>query len=316
MDDRRSMLLRRVFQILVREGFKVSDPTIGSLLSFDLIAKRERIRLIIKILQNIDTFKNSNALEMIKISKLTSGTPLVVGEKAGTGMLERGVVYYRHSVPILSSDSFQDYIEGELPCISSGPGGFYVSIDGEMLHRRREELGYSIGYISNKIGVSRRSISLYESGSSITIDIFLKLERILKEDIRRGIDLTEVSNSLEMPPEEEKISNEFLREVLEIMINNGFDFHALKRAPFDAITKESVEEFLLVGLLESMNGRKERIEALRNLSRIFENDAFLVSRVETDRENIGGCPVINVSELRLINEKERLQRIIDKRKSI
>ncbi|MCL4307707.1 MAG: transcriptional regulator [Candidatus Thermoplasmatota archaeon] len=315
MDDRRAAVLRKVFQILLREGFNVSDPNLGNLLSFDLIAKRDRLRLIIKILQNIDTFKSPNALEMIRISKLTDGTPLVIGEKAGSGALERGVIYYRHSIPILSAESFSDYVDGDRPCISSGPGGFYVSIDGELLHRRREELGYSIGYLSNKIGVSRRSISLYESGSAVTVDVFLKLEEILREDLRKSINLMEISDSLQMPSEEGEITNEFLREVLEIMIGNGFDFHAMRRAPFDAITKESMREFLLVGLLETLNGKRERIEALRNVSAIFENDAFLVSRTSTERENIAGCPVISVSELRGISEKEQLQRIIEKRKT-
>lgn len=314
MEDRRTAVLNRVFRSLVRSGFNVSDPTLGNLLSFDLIARRERLRLIIKILQNIDTFRGSNALEMIRISKLTRGTPLVVGEKAGNGLLERGVVYYRHSIPMLSAESFQDYIEGEQPCISSGPGGFYVSIDGETLHRKREELGYSIGYLSNKIGVSRRSISLYESGSSITVDIFLKLERILGEDLRRGIDLTEVAENLEMPQDEENIANEFLREVFEIMISNGFDFHTMKRAPFDAIARESMEDFLLVGLMETLNGKREKIDALRNVSRIFENEAFLVSRMNTGKENIVGCPVISVSELRQIGDRDTLLNIIEKRK--
>ncbi len=306
--------MNKVFRSLIRSGFNVSDPTLGNLLSFDLIARREKLRLIIKILQNIDTFRGSNALEMIRISKLTRGTPLVVGEKAGNGLLERGVVYYRHSIPMLSAESFQDYIEGEQPCISSGPGGFYVSIDSEALHRKREELGYSIGYLSNKIGVSRRSISLYESGSSITIDIFLKLERILGEDLRKGIDLTEVAANLEMPQDEENIANEFLREVFEIMISNGFDFHAMRRAPFDAIARESVEDFLLVGLIETLNGRREKIDALRNISRIFENDAFLVSRMQTDKENIVGCPIISVSELRQIGDRDTLINLIEKRK--
>lgn len=76
-----------------------------------------------------------------------------------------------------------------------------------------------------------------------------------------------------------------------------------------------MREFLLVGLLETLNGKRDRIEALRNVSAIFENDAFLVSRMSTERENIAGCPVISVNELRGISEKEQLQRIIEKRKT-
>ena len=299
----------------MREGFRVSDPNLGGSSSFDLIAKREKLKLIIKVLQNVDTLRGSNASEMIRISKLTYAAPLVIGEKAGGGPLERGVVYYRHRVPILSPDSFYDYVEGELPFISSGPGGYYASIDGGRLHRRRAELGFSIGYLSNKIGTSRRSVSLYESGSAVTIDIFLKLEEVLGEDLGRAIDLIEVSRCLEMPLEDSIMESEFLKEVLGLMIRQGFDFHPVRKSPFDAIMKEEVEEFSLIGLLESLSEKMDRISAMRNISEIFENESFIISRLKTDKELLGGCPVINLSELKGIDEKEKLQTIIQKRKT-
>lgn len=299
----------------MREGFKVSDPYIGGSVSFDLIARREKLRLIVKILHNIDTLRSSSAAEMIRISKLTYAAPLVIGEKAGGGPLERGVVYFRHKVPILSLDSFQDYIEGDLPFISSGPGGFYASIDGEKLHRRREILGYSIGYLSNKICTSRRSISLYESGSAVTIDVFLKLEEVLRDDLRKGIDLTELSRALDMPEEESPSELEYLKEIVDLMISRGFDFHPVRRSPFDAILKEQVEEFFLIGLLETMGQKIDRINAMINIGQIFENESFIISRLYTEREAVGGCPVIKLSELAGIDEKEKLQALIEKRKS-
>ena len=314
MEDRRYALVRHIFKILTRDGFRVSNPDLGGLVSFDLIAKRERMKFIIKVLQNIDTFRGSNAEEMIRISKLTYSAPLVIGEKAGSGPLERNVVYYRHHIPILSPESFSDYIEGDRPCISSGPGGFYVSMDVDLLHRRREELGFSIGYLSNKIGTSRRSISLYESGGAVTIDVFLKLEKILNRDISRAIDLLEIATRLEMPVEDSSVENEFLKEVISIMMNQGFDFHTIKKSPFDAIARESMEESFLIGLLESLSEKIERISAMKNISQIFENEAFIISHSSTEKEAIGGCPVVNLSELRNIGEVERLQRLIEKRK--
>ena len=314
MEDRRSLIVRHIFDLLTREGFRVSDPMPGGAAGFDVIAKRERLRLIIKVLQNIDTLRNSSAMELIRISKLTYASPLVVGEKAGGGPLEHGVVYFRHRVPILSPDTFQDYIEGEMPFISSGPGGFYASIDGRRLHQRREELGYSIGYLSNKIGTSRRSISLYESGSAVTIDVYLKLEEVLGEDLCRSIDLADISRNLEMPPEESPMENDFLLEILNLMMMHGLDFHPVRKFPFDAVMKETIEEFFLIGLLESLDQNLVKINAMRNISQIFENDSFVISKLRTSREHLGGCPVINLSELREIQEKEKLQNLIEKRK--
>ena len=314
MEDRRSAIVKHIFDLLTREGFRVSDPLLGGATGFDFIAKRERLRLIIKVLQNIDTLRGPSAMELIRISKLTYAAPIVVGEKTGGGPLEHGVVYFRHRVPILSPDTFHDYIEGEMPFISSGPGGFYASIDGRRLHQRREELGFSIGYLSNKIGTSRRSISLYESGSAVTIDVYLKLEEVLGEDLGKSIDLTDISKNLEMPPEESPLENDFLVEVLNLMMMHGMDFHPVRKFPFDAIMKETIEEFFLIGLMESLDHNLLRINAMKNISQIFGNDSFVISRLRTSKELLGGCPVINMSELREIHEKEKLQTLIEKRK--
>ena len=314
VEDRRSAIVKHIFDLLTREGFRVSDPLPGGATGFDIIAKRERLQLIIKVLQNIDTLRATSAMELIRISKLTYASPLVVGEKTGGGPLERGVVYFRHRVPILSPDTFQDYIEGEMPFISSGPGGFYASIDGKRLHQKREELGFSIGYLSNKIGTSRRSISLYESGSAVTIDIYLKLEEVLGEDLVKSIDLIDIARNLEMPPEESATDNEFLLEVLNLMLSQGLDFHPVRKFPFDAVMKETIEDFFLIGLLESLEQKIVKINAMHNISQIFENDSFVISKMRTTKELLGGCPVINLTELRDIHEKEKLQKLIEKRK--
>lgn len=315
MEDRRAAIVKHIFDILVREGFRVSDPALGGSPSFDIIAKREELKFVIKILQNIDTLRSSSAAEMIRISKLTYAIPLVVGEKAGGGLLERGVIYYRHKVPILSPDTFYDYIGGELPFISSGPGGYYASMDGKKLQQRRIEMGFSIGYLSKKIGTSRRSISLYESGSAVTIDIFLKLEEVLDEDLGKTIDLYEVSKFLEMPIEDSALESEFLKEVLGLMVGQGFDMHPVRRSPFDAIMNVPVEEFSLIGLLETLSNRMNRISAMRNISEIFENESFIISRMNTEKEHIEGCPVIKLSELRKMDDREDLKILIERRKT-
>lgn len=315
MEDRRTAIVKHIFDILIREGFKVSDPSLGSSPSFDIIARREDLKLVIKILQNIDTLRSTSAAEMIRISKLTYAIPLVVGEKAGGGPLERGVVYFRHKVPILSPDSFYDYVGGEQPFISSGPGGYYASINGKKLQERRMQMGFSIGYLSKKIGTSRRSISLYESGSAVTIDIFLKLEEVLDEDLGKSIDLIEVSKFLEMPMEDSVCDSEFLKEVLDLMVSQGFDMHPVKKSPFDAIMNVPVEEFSLIGLLETLTNRINRISAMRNISEIFENESFIISKMNTEKELLGGCPVIRLSELRKMDDSEDLKILIEKRKS-
>lgn len=305
-------MIKTLREKLESRGFKVSDPELDGFVSFDLVARRESERFILKVLQNVDTFKSINAGEIIRLSRITSSAAIVVGERGGSGSLQRGVVYYRHHVPILSLETFVDYVDGDMPYVYSGPGGFYVPIDGEAMRVAREEMGFSIGYVSNKIGTSRRSISLYESGNAATVDVFLKLEDLLMTDIRRKLDMLSASRRVpvETPPE---FSSGFMEEVFNIMIRGGYDFQSVRRSPFDAIAYERIETLLIVGLFEDMSSRTERAVAIRNVSEIFENIPLIISRTNTDKEHIGGCPVVNLSELRNTQDKRDIVQILVKK---
>lgn len=304
-------MIKTLHDRLTSKGFKVSDPELDGFVSFDLIARRESERFVLKVLQNVDTFKSVNAMEIIRLSNITSSVAVVIGERAGNGDLQHGVVYYRHHVPILSFRTFMDYIEGDTPYVYSGPGGFYVPIDGEALRKAREEVGYSIGFVSNRVGISRRSISLYETGSAATVDVFLKLENLLMKDIRKRVDMLNVATEI-MEEKGQAFANSFIEEVFNIMMKGGYDFHSMKRSPFDAIAYETLESLMLVGLFEDMSSRTERAAAIRNVSEIFENIPLVISKTNTDKEQIGGCHVVSLSKLRNAQDKRDLIRILVK----
>lgn len=314
MDEARSYLTGKLREFLVERDFAVSDRDFAGYPSFDITARRDDVRFIIKVLINIDTFREANAMELIKLASLVSASPMVIGDRASSGKLEQGVVYYRHSVPILSFETFKDYIDGDGPFITSGPGGYYVSIDGQALRRRREMLGYSIGYLSNKIGVSRRSISLYEAGSAVTVDIFLKLEELLDCDLRKFLNLMEIYRELKVSFSEE-YADDFFREAFELMMNRGYEMRGVKRSPFDAVAKERVEDVFLVGLLEDLAVKAERIRAIKHISDVFGTESLVISKMNTTRENYGGCPVLNLSEIKSSMDSSEIHNLIEKRKS-
>ncbi len=315
MDDRRSELIRYIFKYLVRDGFRVSDPNLNGLVSFDMIAVRERLKLIIKILHNVDTLRNTTALEMMKISKSTASAPIIIGERTGGGKLERGIIYYRHNVPIFSPESFYDYIEGERPYVCSGPGGIYVSINGEGLRELRERQKLSIGYVASRIGTSRRSVSLYENGSGVGIEVFEKLQGLFDSDLRKGLDLMELAITSKIPVHEEH-TDIFVSEITSAMLNQGYEIQTLRKSPFDAIAFGKEVISFLIDIMTKDVGTSNRISALNNLSNILENEAFLVSRNEDEKKSVGGCPVITLSELKRIDEPELLRDLIQKRKSL
>ncbi|WP_297215981.1 transcriptional regulator [Thermoplasma sp.] len=310
MEDKKDALISRTISMLLDNGFSVADMRGQFSASFDIIARRDLERYVLKVLYNIDTLKPTTAYELAKVAKFLRSTATIVGEKAGGGLLEDGVIYYRHGIPISSLETFRDYINGERPYIYSGPGGFYVKINGEALREMRMKMSLSIGYLSHYLGVSRRSISLYESGSSATIDIFLKLQEIIKGDLVDHQDLFKILP--EELPEEEKVQDIYVQMLLDILERIGLDTRPAYRMPFDVLARDEDVISLIASIL-SEDTENTKIQLMKRISDVLEEDAFLISKRSTTRENINGCPVVNLVDLERITEKDELLRMLEKR---
>jgi len=310
VEDKKDALISRTISMLLDNGFSVADMRGQFSASFDIIARRDLERYVLKVLYNIDTLKPTTAYELAKVAKFLRSTATIVGEKAGGGLLEDGVIYYRHGIPISSLETFRDYINGERPYIYSGPGGFYVKINGEALREMRMKMSLSIGYLSHYLGVSRRSISLYESGSSATIDIFLKLQEIIKGDLVDHQDLFKILP--EELPEEEKVQDIYVQMLLDILERIGLDTRPAYRMPFDVLARDEDVISLIASIL-SEDTENTKIQLMKRISDVLEEDAFLISKRSTTRENINGCPVVNLVDLERITEKDELLRMLEKR---
>ena len=186
---KRERLIEEVREALAKTGFYLSERHTERGLCFDVVARRDRALLLVKVLQNVDAFSKVNADELRMIARTLDGSPLVVGERSGTGPLEDGVIYSRFGVPILSRQTFLDFLEeGVPPFIFSAPGGLYVKLDTDALRRLREERQISLGTLAEIAGVSRRTIQMYLEGMSATVDIAIRLEEFLGEPIVVPVD--------------------------------------------------------------------------------------------------------------------------------
>jgi putative transcriptional regulator len=305
--DPRQELIKNIYDFLRKNDFTVSEPGLYGLVTFDLICRRGKEKYILKILYNVNTFSKIGVVPLIKMSAMTDSVALIIGEKAGNGKLETGVLYFRHGVPILSLESFEDYIEGNAPFVYSAPGGFYVGINGQKMRNLREKNDYSIGYIAQKLGVSRRSVSLYESGSSATIDIYLKLESILKGDISREIDIS-ISAEPDMPVSP---ASDFVNEVLGIMTSIGYTSEYISRNPFDGLSF-SAESRLIVGTFSDANENLNRIKAIKKISDVLEEIPIIVNREGISGKDVYGCRIISFSDLRKVYDIDRFYELLEK----
>ena len=247
-------IVKSVLKILSKAGFEVTDLIETKPRCFDVVARKEDLILLIKVLYNADSLKSEMASDMKLVAKLLKASPIVVGERFKVNYLERGVVYNRYGLPVVNTATFHDFIyEGIPPMIYSAPGGYYVRLDREKLKEARERKGLTVGMLARKLGVSRRLVKKYEEGADASLENAAKLENLLGEYVIKEIDLLNFAE-LSEEVEDKKLSdlNRSEEEIVEQLREIGLNVYAVKHAPFDIVSKISEqkceEEPILAGI--------------------------------------------------------------------
>ncbi len=302
---KREELLDATRHLLVRAGFYCSEVCRIRPSSFDFVARKDNMLMIVKVLNNIDSINEEVAKELLSISRFLDGVPVVVGRRSCSSLLEDDVVYFRYGVPIMTYETLKNYLQGMPPLITAAPGGFYVNIDGEMFHRMRNEMGYSVGHLARVAGVSRRAIRMYEEGERATIEVAERLAELMGTDFIKPINLWE-----EVWKEEVELRREINNELLRIVEKMGAFIFPTHRSPFHAIS-EMLNERIIVGIKERRIEEKARLIA--NISKVAERDSVIFME-HFSKEKIEGVPVVNKEELRRIRDMEALIELILERK--
>ncbi|WP_290598200.1 MULTISPECIES: transcriptional regulator [unclassified Archaeoglobus] len=270
-------LLESVVKILLKADFNVADLAETKPRCFDIVARKDDLILILKVLYNVDSMKSEAAEEMKKLTKILDASPMVIGERFKFDFLERGVVYTRYGLPVINLATFYDFIiEGIPPYVYSAPGGYYVKLDSEKIREVREKLGISIGEMAKLLGVSRRTIKKYEEGTDTSLPIAAKIEEILGTFAIKQIDLL---NFVDHEIEEEDISFEGKEgEILDQLRLIGLSVYPVKQAPFDAVSR--VEERQILTGIKQVREIEKRARLLGKISEALETKAAYI----TDRD--------------------------------
>jgi len=311
----RDRLIDEVREALAKTGFFLSERHSARGLCFDVVARRDRTLLLVKILQNVDALTKEHADELKLIAQTLEGVPLVVGERSGSGTLEDGVAYSRFGVAILGRPTFVDFLEeGVPPFIFSAPGGLYVSLDAEALRRAREERQVSLGTLADIAGVSRRTIQMYLEGMSATMEVAMRLEEFLGEPIVLPVDpfsfVAEVDRVLDSFAKLEA----FERDLFQRLRRLGYDVLPTTRSPFEAFTSRE-RTILLTGVGERDAPLDRKAAVVSNIGRVVEKDTVLFVERRSVRRSIQGVPVIAREEVRRAKDIDAVDELISERKS-
>jgi putative transcriptional regulator len=293
-----------VTSVMITAGFEVSERFSLRPRSFDLIARKNGTMLVIKVVSHIDSVSDDVASDLEIIASHLSGIPLIVGERARDAELERGAVYLRYGIYAVNVATLYDFfVEKIPPLVYASPGGLYVSINGEVLHEMRERRGMSLGDLGHLLGVSRRTISKYESGMGTTLDVAIRIEEVFNAGVVESIDiLTHESQRDKDQPERKDPSKPpipigFLEEI-------GMKLHTLRGAPFQALVTFD-EHTIFTGYGTAQKVIK-RAALIGNLSKIAKKHAMCVITDYYKERKIGRTLLIGEERLHHLRDGSEL----------
>jgi len=298
----REEMLKASDSTLRNAGFQISERCIARPSCFDFVARRRGQLAFVKVPLNIGCISGIDASELRSISACFSATPLFVCDKARDRPLEEDTVYTRYDIYAVTPKTLQDVVLRDMqPLIGAGPGGYYVSLDGEFIKKRRQKLGLSAGKLAELMGTSRRTVYGYERGmTKASVATAYNLEWIL------GVPVIRPVNLFEPPPPDIGFfamarrvicKNRFLRSVLKKLVRCNFRVAITRRAPFDFIAQFPEEGLNIVGGVADVREKDvdRRTKEIMSVSEMVRAHPVFI----TDRRHIpeNDIPVIRQEEL-------------------
>jgi len=244
--------LEKVELFLLKKGFIVKSLTRSS---FDILARKEGVILLVKVLEDANSINREYSEEMTSIASC-----IIVADKAGA-RLQDNVVYVRFGMWTINPITFFNCINSKMPFIMSNQAGLTASLDSAKLKDKREELGHSINSVSKMVGVSGRMIFNYESrDSEVTVNTALKIHRIFGDNVFDEINIFETKAAT---------PNKCTTDIANKYVNLGFEAADTRKTPFNVIAKKD-NQIILTEVGDKVNPE------VKSLSKLIDADNLVI----------------------------------------
>ena len=306
---KRGEILDITESILEKAGFQLSQICTSRPSCFDLAIQKEKQLAFVKVYGNIGNVFAKDASELQTISQCFSATPLIIGEKTRRKPLEDDTVYSRYNIYAITHKTLEDIVLREMhPFVEAGPGGYYIELDGNLIRKKRQELGLSIGKLAEMMGISRRTLYGYERGmAKASVSAAYKLEWILGVPVVKFIDVfqsTQQSNGFFATARRIMVKHRFLQTVLKKFAQFDFGVAHIERAPFDFIVQCSEKKLKIIGGVTDKKERNidQRTEEIISVSKIINaQPVFITDGEKIPNKNI---PLIRREDLAKMHNPE------------
>jgi putative transcriptional regulator len=269
--------------LLKQANFAISNVCCSRPSCFDFAARKNDTLLFIKVQSDIDSLSPADSRELVGVSTCFSATSILISEKSREKPLEDDTVYSRYDVSAVTQKTFEDIVLHKVyPLIQAGPGGYYVEIDGEIIKRRRQELGLSAGDMAELVGISRRTVYGYERGmAKASVSAAYRLVWALGVPVAKPIDIFAKAKKKRkhfLSKAKRAISrNKLIQKMFRKF--SGYEITAVRRAPFDFVIAVPEGKMRIVG---GVAGEKEReldrrVDEILSVSRVAKAHSVLVT---------------------------------------
>lgn len=317
----RDHILVQINELLSNHGFETSNIYDRS--CFDMVARKEFLLLLMKVLINVDGFTGEQAEEIKKLSSIFMASPIIVGLKSKNELLEEDVVYERHGIPVIALETLRSMVVEEIyPEIFADRGGYFVRMDGNVIKDAREQKNLSLKDLADLAHVSRETIYKYEHGMVRAFpETAMILESILNMRITLSVDLFKVPEpETTQQPKKGKTENEPRK-----LVDLGFGVIPTSRTPFDALAKPEAELLrdiqknqgpLITNLEKNRNQNvlKKMAVNVRDLSGVTGTDAVFIMEGKKKLTCIEGIPVVHNWEMEEMETSKEFLRVVRERK--
>jgi putative transcriptional regulator len=319
MVHEKSDLVLHVMGLLKQAGFQTSDIFGSRSACFDLVARKNDVVLLVKVINNLDSIQEEHAFQLKLLSHALPAAVVLVGEQTRKGKVEDNTLYERYGIPAVSYNTLKGALLNDVfPVVYAKRGGFYVHLNGEKIKDERKKSLLSLGALAETLGVSRRAIYEYERNEmDSTLETALRLEELLKTSITVPFNILSLNAENEFTNESDKtrpLDDELEASVSRVLSDLGLKVVWSKGTPFDAITYTQQKSDLVVTGIGYASERKvqSRIQAVGSFSSVVRSLAMFV--LDHPRSAIvGRVPVVSTDELESMDDASELLEAISLR---
>ncbi|MHA1913859.1 MAG: helix-turn-helix domain-containing protein [Promethearchaeota archaeon] len=284
-----STIIQKIETLLRRANYETfyldSFLSKKSKFCFDLLVKKDDSIFSVKVFPNIDNLNPTIIRDIKSLSSILRSKPLLIGIRNRYQKLEDGTIYIREGLPFITLNTLEIILADNIfPYVLARRGGGVVFIDGNLMKKIRETHSITRKELSEKLGVTKRTISSYENESMRpSEEMAEKIVSVLEDSkIFKNINIFKWNIKFdvhEVETSEEKELSDFESHVQSIIKDLGISSYWYKKGsiPFKVSMFSSIDQIQndrFYPLFSTISEEQDEIKAMNfNCLKVF-NELF------------------------------------------